>query len=733
MSVSRHKLHASLRVTASIAALAVALPATAQSTLPEIDEGTPFDLGTIIFQSDRDGTPIEDVPRAVKNIDTEELEDAAKTSTNFSQTLPQIIPGFGTPVFQNATRGLFLRGRDPLFLIDSIPITSSFGVQFQYFDQSIIDNIEVLYGPTALYGRGASGGVIQFFTKDPTDEPQTRITTGVTSSLADDSAFDEDSLSYRLGVETSGRIDNLGYVGVVSLERHGAHFQPDGQRIAPTRLDDFDDASVFGKLTYDIDGAQSVEGFLSYGRAVARATDFTNTASEGSDPTAVALFQPQDYEDEPQQEGIYTALSYRNNDLAGGDFRLQLYYSSEEITQIGSDIRERQEAQGGTLPDIWPGLFQTNGDDEAFGLRADYAFDVSSNVSVNIGADYRDETNEFIVGISDPDVFDATGVYDASDSGPQAPPVDLESFGLFVQTTWDVTERTTITGGVRYDSFEYDVGPASPVFARDPGLRPGGSGDADGFSYNIGTIFDLNDSTTLFASFAQGFSLPQINFAAGSVDPGVSLEGSGLLEPIVVDSYEVGVRGFVGATDYSLAAFYAESELGSSPTVDPATGGGRIERAPQRNYGFEFEAQRAFTDTINAGIGVSWNEGENDTDDDGNFEPLSSLTVLPLKVTLQADWQATQRLNLNGSVFYLGDRDAAFDDGVDNYRAEGYVTADVGATFAFDNGGELSMQVTNVLNEEYIPLESQSRFLATADRRFAGPGRELVINYAYTF
>ena len=167
--------------------------------------------------------------------------------------------------------------------------------------------------------------------------------------------------------------------------------------------------------------------------------------------------------------------------------------------------------------------------------------------------------------------------------------------------------------------------------------------------------------------------------------------------------------------------------------MDPATGSGQTVRAPQRNYGFEFEAQRAFTDTINAGIGVSWNEGENDRNDDGDFEALSSLTVLPLKVTLQADWQATQRLNLNGSVFYLGDRDDAFDDGVDNYEAEGYVTTDIGATYAFDNGGELSMQVTNVLNEEYIPLESQSRFLATADRRFAGPGRELAINYAYTF
>ena len=693
----------------------------------------PFQLPDLIFQSNRDAVPIDEVPRAVKSINEEEVEEAAKTSTNFSQILPQIIPGFGTPVFQNATRGLTLRGRDPLFLIDGIPLSSAFGVQFQYFDQKVIGDIEVLYGPTALYGQGASGGVIQFFTKDPTDEQINRISTGFTTSLANGSAFDGESLSYRLSAESSGRIDALGYVGVVSLESHGAHFQPDGQRIAPTRLDDFDDASVFGKLVYDIDAAQSFEGVLSYSRSRARATDYTNTASAGPDPTAVAILAPQQYADEPTQEGIYASLSYLNSDLAGGDFKFQLYYSSEELTQIGSDIRSRQIAAGGTLPDFWPGLWQTNGDAEAFGVRVDYSFDVTDALKLNIGADYRDESEALIVGISDPAVFDATGLFDATSSGPQAPPVDIESYGIFAQGTWDVSPAVTLTGGVRYDRFDYVVGPADPVFSRDPGLRPGGTGDADGFSFNLGVLYDVSPNTTLFASFAQGFSLPGINFAAGAVDPGVPLSGTSRLEPIVGDSYEVGVRGSVGLTNYAFAAFYAESDLGSTVRVDPATGGGRLDRAPQRNYGFEFEAARPISETVNLGVGVSWNDGENDRDNDGEYLALSSLTVLPLKISLQADWQATPRMNVNAGIFYLGDRDRAFDDGVDSFEAEGYVTADIGMTYAFDHGGELSVQVSNLFNESYIPLESQSRFGVTADRRFAGPGRELAVNYSFEF
>ncbi|KIC48028.1 TonB-dependent receptor [Tateyamaria sp. ANG-S1] len=693
----------------------------------------PFQLPDLIFESNRDATPIDEVPRAVKSIDQTEVEDAGKTSTNFSQTLPQIIPGFGTPVFQNATRGLTLRGRDPLFLVDGIPLSSAFGVQFQYFDQRAIDSIEVLYGPTALYGQGASGGVIQFFTKDPTEEQVNRITTGFTTSLADGSAFDSESFSYRFTAETSGRVEDFGYVGVLSLERHGAHFQPDGQRIAPTRLDDFDDASVFGKFVYDIDGAQSVEGLLSYARSTARATDFTNTASAGPNPTAVALFAPQQYTNEPNQEGTFASFSYLNSDLAGGDFKFQLYYSSEELTQIGGDIRAAQGPAPDDLPEFWPGLFQTNGDTEAIGVRIDYSFDVTNTFKLNVGADYRDESEVLIVGISDPAVFDATGLFDASDSGPQAPPVDIESFGLFVQGAWDVADRITLTGGVRYDSFDFSVGPSEPVFSRDPGFRPGGEGSSDGFSYNLGVLYDVNPNTTLFASFAQGFSLPTINFAAGLVAPGVPLSGTNLLEPIVVDSYELGVRGAVGLTEYSFAAFYAESELGSSVRVDPATGSGRLERAPQRNYGFEFEASRPLSDSINLGLGVSWNDGENDASNDGEYLALSSLTVLPLKVSLRADWQVTPNMKLDASIFYLGDRDRAFEDGVDGFEADGYVTADLGLTYSFENGSDLSVRVSNILNEDYIPLESQSRFGVTADRRFAGPGRELSVNYSFNF
>ncbi|MEM6892020.1 MAG: TonB-dependent receptor, partial [Pseudomonadota bacterium] len=127
----------------------------------------PFDLGEIIFRSSRGRVPINEVPRNVAVIEEEQLRQLNEQSGNLAETLPKVIPSFGPPQFRNSTRGVTLRGRAPLYLLDGIPISTQTIQTLGFIDQSAVDSVEVLYGPTALYGNGASGGVIQFFTVEP--------------------------------------------------------------------------------------------------------------------------------------------------------------------------------------------------------------------------------------------------------------------------------------------------------------------------------------------------------------------------------------------------------------------------------------------------------------------------------------------------------------------------------------------------------------------------------------
>jgi hypothetical protein len=65
------------------------------------------------------------------------------------------------------------------------------------------------------------------------------------------------------------------------------------------------------------------------------------------------------------------------------------------------------------------------------------------------------------------------------------------------------------------------------------------------------------EDRSLFVSYAQGFSIPELGFAANSVRPGVAISGSEFVAPILVESFEGGVRGGRGAVRYTLSGFYA--------------------------------------------------------------------------------------------------------------------------------------------------------------------------------
>lgn len=685
-----------------------------------------MELSEIVFRTTRGRVPIEDVPRNATVIPQETFETLKNGSTNLVETLPKIIPSYGPPQFRNSTRGVTLRGRSPLYLLDGIPLSTQVIQTLGFLDQNAIDSVEILYGPTALYGNGAAGGVIQFFTLEPSDAAlETDLSFGIRSSLSDGSSFESDSFSYLTTARVSGTRGDLGFVAGLSLERTNGFYQPGGERLGPGGLDDFENIGVFGKLTYDLDSTQRLEGFVSIVEREAHATEYAGVAESAAPFETIGVFDPSSYAEPPNQSGQYFSLKYLNSDLGGGDFSLQAYYADETTVDIGADIR------GSPLPPSFPTLFQTQSDLESYGIRTDYAFSASDALRFQLGGDYRMERKRSPLLVSSEAAFDPDNFFDASRSLEQFPDIDIESFGLFLQAAYDVNDRLTVEGGLRYDRFDYDVAPSDPAFALPTGIRPGGSGDADDVTFNLGATFDLNADTTLFASFAQGFSIPFIDFAVTTVAPGVGVSDTSLIDPIKVDSYEIGIRGSRGILDYAFAVFYAESDFGSSIQVNP-DGTAQLIRAPQRNYGFELATQAQVRDDLSLSFGLAYNDGENDADDDGDFEALPSLQVLPLTISLGARWEYSDRLSFNGNVYYLSGRDRAFDDGVDSYELDGFTTVDVGLDYEVGQG-RMSLQITNLFDEFYLPPESQSRVGLTNDRRTAGQGRALSLVYSTTF
>ncbi|MBE9101801.1 TonB-dependent receptor domain-containing protein [Vacuolonema iberomarrocanum] len=684
----------------------------------------------IVVTATRTEQDILDLPRSVTVIEREELEQQLQFTNNLPDILGALVPGLGPPNFQNSTRNLSLRGRTALVLIDGIPQNpnSGFGTELNTIDPNAIERIEVLRGPSANYGDGATGGVINIITRAATDEPVVYdLGIGADTSLT---SIEEDSFGYTLRAGIAVSDESADARISASFNSQGARFDANGDRVPPeTGESDTDRFGLFTQLGLDLAEEQRLELTYSFYNEALTETDIRSDpivfAIDGLQTARAADLGDIDYEENPTLTTHVANLTYRDTDFLGSQLDAQVYYRDTDLVQIFADLR-----QVPGLPPFFPQLWQTALDSSEWGVRVQLDTPLGNSASLLWGVDYSQEDNERPLLISDTDTFDETGELDAADrSLVQLPRYDLNSLGLFAQAQWDITEQWQISGGVRYDDFDFSVDDYELAFGL-PREREGGSGNAEDVSFNLGILYRPIPEIGIFASFAQGFSVPDLGQAFGSLQ--VFEEDDDIsLEPQQVDNYEIGVRFEFGRVQASIAGFYNESSLGSSLQVG-ADGLTNLVRSPQRNYGVEATLDWQPSDIWRLGGYFSWNEGENDNDDDGNFEALSSVQVQPYKVGLYVENDTTPGWTNRLQLLAVGDRDRAFDDGVDGFEVNGYVTLDFLSSIQIGQG-QLTLGIENLLNNQYLPVSSQERFGITEERRYAAPGITVSLRYSIRF
>ncbi|MEM6633643.1 MAG: hypothetical protein AAF694_28480, partial [Bacteroidota bacterium] len=152
-------------------------------------------------------------------------------------------------------------------------------------------------------------------------------------------------------------------------------------------------------------------------------------------------------------------------------------------------------------------------------------------------------------------------------------------------------------------------------------------------------------------------------------------------------------------------------------------------------------------------------ETDVDPQDDGTFQPASSVETIPLTTSIRTSYTvpSIEGLSFTAELFTVGNRDRAFrflvdsdEDGeidldanenpirADGYLLRGFSTVDIGASYQFPKewlggvGGYLSFQVLNLLNETYVPPISQRQFGEVfAIRRRNGFGRNLTMTLGF--
>ena len=204
------------KAAASVASAFVLLPATAQAqenppkpadNPAKAEEAPPkgsVDLGEIVVTAQRRSERLQNVGISVTAIDRQQL---ARLNVTNSMDIVRITPGvhvsgsYGGQSAQYTIRGVtqndfsdILEAPVAVYFDDGY-IASLSGQTFGTFD---LDRVEILKGPQGtLFGRNATGGLVQFIPKKPTDQlsadvratygsfNQTRLEGGVGGPLAD--------------------------------------------------------------------------------------------------------------------------------------------------------------------------------------------------------------------------------------------------------------------------------------------------------------------------------------------------------------------------------------------------------------------------------------------------------------------------------------------------------------------------------------------------------------------
>lgn len=688
----------------------------------------------IVVTATRTEEEVQDVPRSVTVISREEIEEQTAFSRDIQDILSRTVPGYGPPSGRAFSDSTSLRGRAPLVLIDGVPQTtngsSSFGRELRTIDPASIERIEVVRGPSAIYGQGATGGVINIITRQPDEERLTStVEVGVDAALGGLEAESFGNyLEYGLSIN-EGNVDLL-----VSLARDdtGASFDAEGDRIPIVQgTDESETFNLLGKLGWDISDQQRLQLSVNYYDTERDTSAISDPIIEQipglQKPRALVFAEGINFIDASPQSDQNTVvnLDYTHENILGSKVQAQAYYRNNKVQSDPRDRRSRNQ-----------GIFQAVLDLENWGGRLQIETPLFNNVSLLWGADYVNEEATSSRNLFASEEFDSSEgrVYRKIDQITLVPPYELNSLGLFAQLEWDVTERLAFSGGLRHEQIDVSV----DNFTNSSGEEiAGGEIDANDTVFNVGALYRLTAEVSLFANFAQGFSIPSVVDVL--FDPAVGFSFARAIPDFrlqKVNNYEIGVRGNWNAVQVSLAGFYNESDLGSAFVDIDGDSFFELFRAPERIYGVEATIDWQPGGGWQLGGTVSWVEGESDfPDDDQGFLALSGFDIQPLKISAYIQHQTTPSWRNRLQALYVGNRDRAFEDSVDLAPVSSYLVVDYISSIQLGSG-TLQIGIQNLFDNQYFPAYSQIlRVEEVGFESFASQasGRTISVGYRITW
>lgn len=744
-----------LHTTVAAACSAVLLAA---ATMPSIAQDTEADeLQEVIVTGSRVEKAVDRIPGAVTVIGEEDLAHTAALTMDASAVLARTVPGYAESSQAMSNTGENLRGRIALRLFDGVPQGSPLreGTRNATFtDMGVISRIEVINGPSASEGIGATGGIINYISESPREMgTQVRLTSRYTSQ------FEDDSDGWKLGFNVTHKNDDFDMLLAAAFIDRGITYDGDGRRIGMNTSGSVADSeadNLFIKVGTDFgaDDNQRLQASISRFNITGKGNyilvdgdrfsdpPLTNTAERGQPLGAKTEFN--DFTQE--------TLSYTHNDLFGGTLFLNAYHADQSMRYVAESGLDRQDPlinnnfffnpDGSVDEDRLPLIDQSEIHSEKKGLRTSWTrpglFGVEG-LEMQVGLDIVEDTAQQRLALT---------------NRVWVPPMEYTSTAPFLQASWDIGP-VTLTAGVREEDGELQVDDYVTVWNRDRRPVTGGTLDYGETLPNFGAIWRLPMGFSVFAAYGKGFTLPNVGIPlrnqqcnndtseAGPPfggtepdgcpnDPTQTVEGILDLQAVVSDNTEFGfnwrgTRGSFGGSYYE-----SDSDFGSTLFVDPVLQDLNLARRPVEIEGYEFTGEFRVTEDLRVSALYSHTEGmTRSTNCPAAPDPcpldreMGVFDINPDKLGLTVQWQFSDAGNLTLGSTTLFDRDINVGKAGEEHT-NGYTLVDLSVNHDVGKG-TMTLGVENLMDKFYILSWNQVDFFRNY---FAGRGR--VVSLIYT-
>ncbi len=638
-------------------------------------------------------TPVIETPVSVSVIDRNQLD------IQNPQSLPDVLrytPGVATGFFGVDNRmdkgQLRIRGfgdDTAVMFWDGLNLPGDSYINSPSLDPYLLERVEVLRGPASvLYGQASPGGLINAWSKRPTETRLREVVVGTGNYNRAYGAFDiggpadaEGKFLYRLagvGYRTGTQIDHTGY------ERFSIAPSFTWAPTAETRL------TFLSSYQRDPEGvgfqSMELEGTLL-------------PSPTGKVPTSYYFGEPSyDRLDRSQMSAGYE-FEHRFNDRWA--VRQNLRY-----LHAGGNYREVQPSgwadATNTVMDRWN--WATKGQLNSLGVDNQVETRLATGPlqhTVLLGLDYRGQWSNLRhfwsrAGVPPLNYLNPQYGYAIPDPSPLThTAATLDQTGIYVQDQMAWGNWRFLLGG------RQDWAGTSSKNLRAAGT-PTTSQRDDAFTWRAGVVYLADNGLAPYASYSTSFQ-PQ---------SGSGFDGA-MFKPTKARQYEIGLKyqpsGLRSFSQVSLFDLTQQNVL----TGDPVNPGFSVQTGEVRSRGIELSTTLALTENFNLLASYSYNALETiraNTDGSGFNASGRVPWYYPKQMAsvwgdYRFDGGLLAGLRLGGGVRYVG---SAKNGPQELYTVPDYTLADLAITYSLGEavpalgGWEASLNVNNLFDKEYL-------------------------------